>query len=79
MRQLNFRERGGLSVLDRMNKTSSEMRKITKYADENFMAINKAKTKVMMINSRRRNIDFLPEVKLREDTLEVIDETKRSG
>ena len=43
------------------------------------MRINKAKTKVMMINPKRRKTDFLPEVKIRQEKLEVITETRLVG
>ena len=43
------------------------------------MKINKAKTKVMMINPRRRAADYLPEIKIRQDKLEVINETRLVG
>ena len=43
------------------------------------MKINKAKTKVMMINPRRRVTDYLPEIKIRQDKLEVINETRLVG
>merc|ERR1712237_77015 len=63
-RPVTFRERCGLIPPEERNRTTAELEKIAKYADANFMRVNKAKTKVMMINPKRRKTDFLPEVKI---------------
>ena len=78
-RPVTYRERCGLSLPEDQNGTSAELEKIAAYADANYMKINKAKTKVMLINPKRRAVDFLPEIKIRQEKLEVINETRLVG
>merc|ERR1712237_41192 len=78
-RPVTYRERCGLTLPKDRNGTAAELERIATYADANFMKINKAKTKVMMINPRRRIADYLPEIKIRQERLEVITETRLVG
>ena len=42
------------------------------YAKNNYMEINSTKTKTIFFNPKRRNIDFFPEIPLKDHLLEVV-------
>jgi hypothetical protein len=48
------------------------------YTDSHRMAISKSKTKAMLCNSRTK-WDFIPELKLQEDDIQVVQEMKIVG
>ena len=49
------------------------------YDIKNFMEINIKKTKVMLFNPKRCNIDFLPQIRLNGDLLDVVSELRLVG
>ena len=55
------------------------MTEIEDYATTNEMEINVKKTKVMTFNQSRRKIDFMPNIILGNDILNVVDEMKLVG
>ena len=65
-----------------MLKEESEVQKqlncISEYAVENKMKINQTKTKVMLFNNSKQN-DFLPELKLDGEQLELVEQMKLLG
>ena len=78
-RPVTWRERYELAVPAPLNKSSAELARMTEFADAHFMKINHKKTKVVMFNPRRRGIDFKPDVRLRNNPLDVIDHTRLVG
>ena len=78
-RPVTWRERYELAVPAPLNKSSAKLVKMTEFADAHFMKINHKKTKVVMFNPRRRGIDFKPDVRLRNNPLDVIDHTRLVG
>ena len=64
---------------DELNQTTQELAKISEYVEQNFMQINKKKTKAILFNPKRRTLDFQPEVKVGSETLEVVSQIKLVG
>ena len=56
-----------------------QLDELKQYAITNEMEINTKKSKIMIFNPRRRKTDFLPEIKLGDHKLEVVDEFKLLG
>ena len=79
VRPLPRRSRYEVAIPDNLNRTSTEMTKMVEYAKANFMTINRKKTKVLLFNPKRRNIDFQPEVKVQGELLEVVEQTRLVG
>ena len=59
-----------------MSELQKQINQIEIYSNDNEMEINTKKTKAMIFNKPRRRINLLPNIKLSNETLEVIDETK---
>ena len=70
------RSRFELTVPEKENLTSAELERITEYAKKHYMKINSRKTKVVMLNPARRCIDFQPNIRLNETTLDVTDQVR---
>ena len=60
------------------NAMQSELDALCNYTDGHLMAISKKKTKTMLCNSRTK-WDFIPELKLQDDDIEVVQEMKIVG
>ena len=54
------------------------MKEVSKYALENEMKLNKDKTKVMLFNSARQS-DFMPNIEVDGQNLDVVEEFKLLG
>ena len=54
------------------------MNELCNYAIENEMKLNKEKTKVMLFNTAKHN-DFMPEISVDDEQLEVVEEFKLLG
>ena len=63
------------------NKSSvqQQLNELKRYSEKNELQINNKKSKVMVFNPPRRKIDFLPDLKLGDHQLEVVDEMKLLG
>ena len=77
-RPLEFHKRTSHFLPIAENSMQKEVDSINTYAEQKGMKINTAKTKIMLFNTRK-NFDFMPEVKLGEDMLEVVEVTKLLG
>ena len=55
-----------------------EIDKLTEYTDSHLMVINKQKTKAMLCNSRQK-WDFIPELNIKGEHIEILDENKVVG
>ena len=73
-----YHERTGHVLRPEDNPIQTEVIALAKYAEDHKMKINKNKTKVMVFN-QAKSVDILPEVKLDENELEVVEETKFLG
>ena len=60
------------------NQMQSVIDDLCRYTDSHHMAISKNKTKTMLCNSRKK-WDFIPELKLDNDDIEVVEEMKIVG
>ena len=60
------------------NKIQEQLNNLCDYADENQMKLNKDKTKVMLFNPAKQ-WDFMPEIEVGGQILEVVDEYKLVG
>ena len=60
------------------NKIQDQLNNLCDYADENQMKLNKDKTKVMLFNPAKQ-WDFMPEIEVGGQILEVVDEYKLVG
>ena len=78
-RPLPWRSRHELALPDNLSETTATLGEMVKFAKENFMEINKKKTKVILFNPRRRGLDFQPEVKLEGEILYVIQQIRLVG
>ena len=70
-----YHERTGHVLRPEENPIQTEVIALAKYAEDHKMKINKNKTKVMVFN-QAKPVDILPEVKLDENELEVVEEEK---
>ena len=78
-RPVPYRGRLGLRLPEELNELQSELDSLNVYAENHLMSVNHLKTKVMLF-SRHRKYDFLPEMKLIPDTnIEVVEEMKIVG
>ena len=68
-----------LAVPDDLNKTTQELKRVSEYAERNYMQINRKKTQVIFFNPKRRTIDFQPVVKVGQETLEVVSQIRLVG
>ena len=68
-----------MALPDDLSETTATLGEMVKFAKENFMEINKKKTKVLLFNPRRRGLDFQPEVKLEGEILDVIQQIRLVG
>ena len=60
------------------NPMQDDLDDLCSYTDGHLMAISKSKTKAMLCNSRTK-WDFIPELKLQEDDIQVVQEMKIVG
>ena len=60
------------------NPMQDDLDDLCSYTDSHLMAISKKKTKTMLCNSRTK-WDFIPELRLQEDNIEVVQEMKIVG
>ena len=79
VRPVNFRSRFHCVLPPRKNRTIRELADIEEYAKNNYMEINSKKTKIVFFNPKRRNIDFFPEIPLKERLLEVVPHLRLVG
>ena len=73
-----FRARTGHRFNISDSKVYNQILKTKEYADQNKMVINFKKTKLMVFNPCR-NKDFLPELKVDGQQIEVVEQTKLLG
>jgi hypothetical protein len=74
-----YRGRLGLRLPEELNELQSQLDDLNVYAENHLMSVNHLKTKVMLF-SRHRKYDFLPELSLTPDTnIEVVEEMKIVG
>ena len=72
------RERFEQFLPDEKNLVQKQMKEVSKYALENEMKLNKDKTKVMLFNSARQS-DFMPNIEVDGQNLDVVEEFKLLG
>ena len=72
------RERFEQELRDDKNLMQEQIKDLCQYADENEMKLNKDKTKVMLFNSAKQS-DFMPEIVVGDENLEVVEEFKLLG
>ena len=60
------------------NQMQTELDNLSRYVNSHRMAISKSKTKTMLCNTRQK-WDFIPELKLGNDNIEVVQEMKIVG
>lgn len=78
-RPVSYRGRHGLRLPDELNELQSELDCLNLYAENHLMSINHLKTKVLLF-SRHRKYDFLPEIQLIQNTnIKVVEEMKIVG
>ena len=78
-RPLPYRGRLGLMLPEQSNELKLELDNLNIYAKNHLMSLNHQKTKVMLC-SRHRKYDFLPEIHLTQNTnIEVVEEMKIVG
>ena len=78
-RPVPYHGRTGHRLLPGDNVLQHEIERLQEFTDLNKMAINKKKTKIMILNSRRK-WDVMPEISLRDgDKIEVVEELKIVG
>ena len=75
---VNFHDRTGHKLIPGASKIQSKLNQIADYAEETGMAINYEKSKVMIFN-RSRIYDFMPNLKISNNELEVVEEAKLLG
>ena len=68
---------GHVLPLDK-SKVYQQLQKVETYASENDMKLNYKKTKLIVFNPCK-NIDFMPEINIKNNTLEVVNEIKLLG
>ena len=79
IRPLTRRERFELTIPPSSNKTLSELTKMLNYAKMHYMKMNPKKTKVLMFNPERRQLDFKPELDIEGNPIDVIDKYRLVG
>ena len=72
------RERFEQVLLKDKNLMQQQVKDLCQYAAENEMKLNKDKTKVMLFNTAKQN-DFMPEIAVDGENLEVVEEFKLLG
>ena len=72
------RERFEQVLLDDKNIMQQQITDLCQYAVENEMRLNKDKTKVMLFNTAKQS-DFMPEIVVGNENLEVVEEFKLLG
>ena len=78
-RPVPYRGRLGLRLPEELNELQSELRSLNVYAENHRMSVNHLKTKVMIF-SRHRQYNFLPEMQLIPNrNIEVVEEMKIVG
>ena len=75
---LNFHNRTKQVLPTTESKVQEQLERLHEYAIENEMKINIEKSKVMLFNTAKTR-DFSPEMKIEDDTLEVVEEMKLLG
>ena len=75
---LNFHNRTGHLLPPEASIMNSEMEKLCRYTEEHQMEINIRKSKVMLFNPHRR-YDFMPDIQINNQPLEVVEKTKLLG
>ena len=66
------RERFEKVLPENKNNLQHQMKELCNYAIENEMKLNKEKTKVMLLNTAKHN-DFMPEISVDDEQLEVVE------
>ena len=79
VRPLPRRSRLELAVPSHRNRTDAELVKMVRYANRNFMEINKKKTKVLLFNPRKRGLDFQTRIMVDGEALEVVEQIRLVG
>ena len=78
-RPVPYRGRLGLRLPEDKNKLQEELTNLEIYAKNHLMCLNRQKTRVMLF-SRHKKYDFVPELKLSEEySVEVVEEMKIVG
>ena len=77
-RPLQYHARTEHRLPRHLNPMQDEIDKLTEYTDSHLMAINKQKTKAMLCNSRQK-WDFIPELNIKGENIEIVDEIKVVG
>ena len=72
------RERFEKVLPENKNNLQHQMKELCNYAIENEMKLNKDKTKVMLFNTAKHS-DFMPEITVDDEQLEVVEEFKLLG
>ena len=75
---LDFHNRTGHFLLPEAYTMNAEMEKLTNYTEEHQMQINIKKSTVMLFNLHRK-YDFMPEVIINSQVLDVVESTKLLG
>ena len=75
---VSYRARTGHVLRVETSKISDQMTKIQDYADQNNMRLNLDKTKLMLFNPCSSK-DFMPEIKINETRIELVEESKLLG
>ena len=75
---INYHSRTKQILPSHESKVQEQLNKLHEYAIENEMKINIDKSKVMLFNTSKTR-DFSPELKLDNDTLDVVEEMKLLG
>ena len=75
---LNYHNRTKQILPANQSKVQDQLNKLQIYADQNEMKINYQKSKVMLFNTAKIN-DFTPEIKIGNETLDVVNEMKLLG
>ena len=78
VKPLTYHERTQHILPPENSKVQQQLNEIVLYAEENEMKLNKKKTKVIVFNTAKTR-DFLPKLKLEEETIEVVEKMKLLG
>lgn len=68
---LTRRERFELTIPPSSNKTLGELDKMLRYAQTHYMKMDPKKTKVLMFNPERRQLDLKPELAIDGKSIDV--------
>ena len=74
----NYRARTGHGLRVETSKICDQMNKIQAYAEQNKMTLNLDKTKLMLFNPCTSR-DFMPEVRINDTRIELVEESKLLG